>query len=67
MFHDAVCLERKILMKRIKALKEDKKHDPAVLARLEGNLLVLVERKINSLLNILRLKYSLTKPFSSFM
>ena len=67
LFHDGVVIERKILIKRIKAIKEDKKHDPEVLARQELSLKNLEEKKVVALLTILRIKASLSRPFNSFL
>jgi hypothetical protein len=63
---DGYTLERKITMKRIRMLKEDKKSDPAVLARQEQLLIDIESKKAKALVECMRLKAMRLFPIKNF-
>lgn len=63
---DGYTIEKKILLKRIKLLREDKKTDPEVLARLENTLADIEQKKAHVLVNVIRFKAMITIPLADF-
>jgi hypothetical protein len=63
---DGYNIERKIINKRLKFLKEDKKSDPAVIDKNENNLLDVEQKKATVLIQVLRLRAMSTIPVEHF-
>ena len=63
---DGYVLERKLTMKRIRMLKEDKKADPNTLAKQETILHDIEEKKTKVLLNTMRLRAMKIFPIEAF-
>ena len=63
---DGYNIERKIINKRLKFLKEDKKSDPVVIDKNENNLLDVENKKATVLVQCLRLKAMTTIPVKHF-
>lgn len=63
---DGYALERKITIKRIRMLKEDKKTDPNLLARQEQLLIDVENKKAKTLVECMRLKAMKLFPIKSF-
>lgn len=59
-------IERKIANKRLKLLKEDKKSDPEVIARLENLLIDLDQKKAVANVSAMRLRAMTTISISNF-
>ena len=59
-------IERKIINKRLKFLKEDKKSDPGIIDKNENNLLDVESKKATVLVQCLRLKAMASIPVKSF-
>lgn len=66
LLYDGYSIERKVVSKRVKALKEDKKTDPAFLQKQENILLDLDEKKATVLVNATRYRAMQTMSFKSF-
>jgi hypothetical protein len=58
--------EKKALSRRLKALREDKKTDPDVLARIENMLSELEIKRANVSVNIIRLRAMVEIPVGEF-
>jgi hypothetical protein len=58
--------ERKILAKKIKLLKDDKKADPEVLSRQENLLIEIDQKKSNVLVHCVRIKLMISISITSF-
>lgn len=63
---DGFIIERKIINKKIRLLKEDKKADPEVLARQENLLADVDVKKANAMVSMARLRAMNTIQFESF-
>lgn len=63
---DGYIIERKIISKRIRLLKEDKKADPEVLARQENLLIDVDNKKANGMMQMARLRAMNMIPFEKF-
>jgi hypothetical protein len=59
-------MEKKAISRRVRALKEDKKTDPEVLARLEHLLSDIEIKKANESVNIIRLRAMIEIPVQEF-
>lgn len=63
---DGFIIERKIVSKRIRLLKEDKKADPDVLARQENALIDIDNKKAVAMTSLCRIRAMSTIPLKSF-
>ncbi len=63
---DGYIIERKVITKRIRLLKEDKKADPEILLRQENLLVELDNKKAVAIVSAARLRVMNTVPFVSF-
>jgi hypothetical protein len=63
---DGYTIERKIINKRLKFLKEDKKSDPAIIDKNENNLLDVEQKKATVLVQCLRLRAMAVIPIQNF-
>jgi hypothetical protein len=63
---DLLNIEQKNLLKRVKALKEDKKADPDNIAKQEALLFDLESRKTHVKLDAARFRAMITIPFENF-
>jgi len=63
---DGYVIERKIITKKIRLLKEDKKSDPDVLARQENLLADVDSKKANAMVQMARLRAMNAVPMSMF-
>lgn len=63
---DGYIIERRIINKRIRLLKEDKKTDPEILARQENLLVDVDNKKAVAIVSMARLRAMNFIPFASF-
>lgn len=63
---DGYIIERKIVNKKIRILKEDKKADPEVVLRLENLLIDVDNKKALAMSSCMRIRAMNTIPFASF-
>lgn len=63
---DLINIEQKNLVKKVKALKEDKKADPENIAKQEALLFDLESKKTHIKLNAARFRVMITIPFENF-
>ena len=63
---DGYVIDRKLINKRIRLLKEDKKTDPEVLVRQENLLADVDSKKANAMMNMVRLRAMNSIPFQEF-
>lgn len=64
---DGYVIEKKIINKKLKFLKEDKKSDPEVIARLENALVDVEHRKATVNVSAMRLRAMMSIPRDNFM
>ena len=66
-FLEGLCLERKLVTKKLKALKEDKKADPNNILKQENLLSEIDDKKVNVLINCVRLKATMNVSIKEFI
>lgn len=66
LYYDALTIDRKLTLKRLKVLREDKKADLTTVTKLETHLANVEEKKTSALVNMTRIRCMMLIPVEKF-